>query len=126
MDATHPSHLGIMPETGALAGALKTAGGSDPIAIGKPEPFLFDIAVGILNILPENILMIGDNPYTDIMGGSAAGMKTALLCLEGIPVSHQADVAFHRFSELKKIFFTKEDDSNAEQKPCGTAPSAQT
>jgi len=43
----------------------------------KPSPEPFNKAVELLNTLPENIIMVGDWPDRDVVGGKLAGMKTA-------------------------------------------------
>ena len=48
--------------------------------VDKPAPEVFMEAVRLLNIdglKPEEILFVGDNPYTDIIGAHGVGMKTA-------------------------------------------------
>ena len=48
--------------------------------VDKPAPEVFLEAVRLLNIdglQPEEILFVGDNPYTDIIGAHGVGMKTA-------------------------------------------------
>ncbi len=47
--------------------------------MGKPERFLFEIAVGKLGSLPGQTVMLGDRLNTDILGGQRAGLKTILM-----------------------------------------------
>ena len=43
----------------------------------KPSPEPFNRAVELLKVVPENIIMVGDWPDRDVVGGKLAGMKTA-------------------------------------------------
>lgn len=43
---------------------------------GKPDVSIFTHALGLLDIKPENAVMVGDKLTTDIKGGNAAGLKT--------------------------------------------------
>ena len=43
----------------------------------KPSPEPFNKAVELLEVSPENIIMVGDWPDRDVVGGKLAGMKTA-------------------------------------------------
>ena len=48
--------------------------------VDKPEPEVFVEAVRLLDVgglETEEILFVGDNPYTDIIGAHGVGMKTA-------------------------------------------------
>lgn len=69
----------ILPGGGALVAPLVTATGVQPVTIGKPNPLLYEIALKQLGVLPQQCLMIGDRPDTDILGAQNIGMKTALV-----------------------------------------------
>jgi len=77
-DLNHPGPGGeVVPETGALLAALLAATGKrslDYQLVGKPSPRLFLRACALLDIPPEDALMIGDNPDTDVAGAAAVGM----------------------------------------------------
>jgi putative hydrolase of the HAD superfamily len=50
--------------------------------VNKPAPEVFMEAVRLLDIeglATEEILFVGDNPYTDIVGAHGVGMKTAFI-----------------------------------------------
>lgn len=64
-----------VPETGALAAAiLASVGDVEHEVIGKPEPHLFRAGCRRLNLPPERIAVIGDNPATDGAGAKRLGM----------------------------------------------------
>jgi HAD superfamily hydrolase (TIGR01450 family) len=83
-DLNHPGANGrIVPETGALLAALRASvKDSDCLrieVIGKPQPFLFQMASQVLGIDPVQAVMVGDNPATDIIGASRLSMPTILV-----------------------------------------------
>ena len=54
--------------------------GLDCVAMSfKPLPFGFIRAKKKLSVKPKNVLVIGDQIFTDILGARLAGMKSALL-----------------------------------------------
>ncbi|WP_084397946.1 HAD-IIA family hydrolase [Henriciella aquimarina] len=82
-DTTHPGTDGrLMPETGALLSAIKACveipRGVVEV-VGKPSPRLFSKGCAALDLPPAQVLMIGDNPQTDIQGAEALGMQTRLV-----------------------------------------------
>lgn len=82
-DRTYPTEDGIVHGNGAQLAALQASTGQAPIIIGKPEPLLYRYAVARMGIAPEETLVIGDRPETDIIGGLRLGMLTALV-LSGV------------------------------------------
>ena len=59
----------------------------------KPDPRLFLIACGLLDVSPQNVVYIGDNPYQDIKGAKKIGMTSVLLnrTLKGIAPGFEPD-----------------------------------
>ncbi len=78
-DVTLPTPIGFLPGSGTIIGAIEIATGQKPIIIGKPEPLLYKIAMKRLGVAPDETLAIGDRLETDIAGGQAAGLHTALV-----------------------------------------------
>ncbi|HBZ81557.1 MAG TPA: haloacid dehalogenase [Brevibacillus sp.] len=86
-DSVCPVPGGAIPDTGALARAIETAGGASTWAMtGKPSRFYADQVFLQLDVLPERCLMVGDRLETDILLGINSGMKTALV-LTGVTTS---------------------------------------
>ena len=80
LDSRFPVGPGLFdPGCGALAAAIAVAGGAEPVAIGKPQPTLFRIAIERLGCPSRQAAMIGDSQPSDINGGRAAGMFTVWL-----------------------------------------------
>ena len=74
---------GISPENGPIVAALQNATGVAPEVVGKPQPMMVDAAAQILKLPKTKMIIIGDNPDTDILCGLNAGIDTALI-LTGI------------------------------------------
>ena len=68
-----------MPGTGALIAAIATGAEVQPIAIGKPEPTMFELAMAQMGAAPETTATLGDRIDTDMIGGVRAGLKTIMV-----------------------------------------------
>jgi glycerol-1-phosphatase len=77
-DAVFPMPDGPWPATGSILAAVEFAGGKKAIAVGKPEPYIFEIARSHLSDC-ERVAIVGDNLASDIAGGKAAGLTTILV-----------------------------------------------
>jgi len=81
-DLTHPGAEGrLKPETGALLAALGACvdlGSVEMEVVGKPQPELYLKACRALDLAPEAVVMLGDNPATDLAGAEALGMRALL------------------------------------------------
>lgn len=89
-DKTFPTPRGQIPGAGAWISVIITATGVVPVYAGKPAPYLLELARTRLGTLKEQTLVVGDRLETDIAGGQAAGMKTALV-LSGISTRAKAE-----------------------------------
>ncbi len=82
-DMTHPGRGGtIRPETGALLAAIQACikiPESQLEIVGKPAAGLFLKGCAVLDQGPASLVMIGDNPATDIAGAEALGMGALLV-----------------------------------------------
>jgi 4-nitrophenyl phosphatase len=76
LDPTYPSEEGMLPGTGTLIAALATASETKPVAVGKPEPTMFELALESMGARAETTAMLGDRVDTDLVGGRRAGCKT--------------------------------------------------
>ncbi|WP_029684550.1 pyrimidine 5'-nucleotidase [Tatumella saanichensis] len=53
---------------------------SEQVGVPKPDPTIFEHTLNLLGNPPaERVLMVGDTPESDILGGIRAGMKTCWL-----------------------------------------------
>jgi 4-nitrophenyl phosphatase len=82
-DLLLPSDGGLIPGAGSISAAIQAASQVQPVVIGKPSTIIMNYAMERMDLLPENVWVIGDNMLTDIGAGKAAGCKTALV-LTGI------------------------------------------
>jgi 4-nitrophenyl phosphatase len=105
-DLTFPMENGFAPGAGSILAAIQAATGVSPITIGKPERFMFDLAVQKMGSTPEHTAMLGDRLETDILGGQRAGLKT-IMVLTGVDNENsiaqkgvQPDVIFRGIDEL--------------------------
>jgi 4-nitrophenyl phosphatase len=89
-DKTFPTQRGQIPGAGAWISVITTATGVEPLYAGKPAPYLFDLARARLGTTTKQTLVVGDRLETDIAGGQAAGMPTALV-LSGVSTREQAE-----------------------------------
>lgn len=84
-DLVSPDLHGFNVEPGYWAHRLRENVGILPEFHGKPFPSVFDMARASLpGIDPARVVMVGDTPQTDILGGAAAGFRTALVTDHGI------------------------------------------
>ncbi len=78
-DLTLPTDEGFLPGAGAVLAAIEAATGQAPLIIGKPEPFMFEVAMAKMGSRPEETATLGDRLETDILGGQQAGLRTILV-----------------------------------------------
>lgn len=92
-DLTHPGENGrIKPETGALLAALMAC--CEPFEpaveiVGKPRSEIFHHALNRLQLPASAVMMIGDNPATDIAGARNVGMRGLLVGNDPNEMLHQ-------------------------------------
>lgn len=83
--ATHPDIVCPakpypLPDLGSFTQMFKLSSGREPdIITGKPFNLLAECLIKKLNVLPEEIAMVGDRLSTDIAFGVNAGFKTILV-----------------------------------------------
>jgi HAD superfamily hydrolase (TIGR01458 family) len=70
---------GLRLDIGAFVSGLEYATGKTATVIGKPNEAFFKMAVEDMDLVPEDVAMIGDDIESDIGGSQAAGMKGILV-----------------------------------------------
>ena len=65
----------ISLDLGPFVKAIEYSSGKKSILMGKPEKNFFDLAVKDLELIKDNILMIGDDITSDIEGSINANLK---------------------------------------------------
>ncbi|MBI3965125.1 MAG: HAD-IIA family hydrolase [Chloroflexi bacterium] len=91
-DTQLPTETGLMPGTGSIVAAVAAASGTEPIFMGKPKPYLCELALRRFACPPHLSAMIGDRLDTDVASGIAAGTTTVLV-LSGISTSADLETA---------------------------------
>jgi len=94
-----------------IAGVPELAPYFDEIVIsgtygkGKPDPTIFEHALSLLGLTPEQTLMVGDKQTTDIKGGNSAGLTTVWINRTGKvkDPSIEPDYEIKHLSELHRI-----------------------
>lgn len=106
-DMTVPTDRGIAPGNGALVSAVGAATGKVPAVAGKPQAPLFHAAVERLN--SKRPLIVGDRLDTDILGGTNAGIDTAVVLtgvdtLESILAARAAERPRYILADLRGLY----------------------
>jgi HAD superfamily hydrolase (TIGR01450 family) len=79
-DGSYPTPEGPIPGAGAVVAAIRAASNERPaVTLGKPYPEMFDLALEGLGVKTGRIVMVGDNPSTDILGAHRAGITGILV-----------------------------------------------
>ena len=106
LDPRLPSGPGEFdPGCGALVEAIAVASGTRPIVIGKPHRPIFEMALERLGCRPEQAVMVGDTPSSDIVGGHGAGMHTIWLHPASDQHEHtHADLTVRSLVELLELW----------------------
>ena len=83
--ATHPDfncplpNDKFMPDAGAMAALIEASTGKTPLVIGKPNKEVVESIASKYNLNKEDMAMVGDRLYTDIMMGINAGITSVLV-----------------------------------------------
>jgi len=91
-DIVAPREKGFSTEPGSYAHRFADASKTAPMFFGKPFGNIFDLAFAQLGKFdPDRTIMVGDSLHTDVLGGQAAGVKTALIAGFGFFAGHDVD-----------------------------------
>ena len=82
-DTTLPTEHGITHGNGAILAALEVATGVTPTIIGKPEPIIYQQALTLLGVAPDETVALGDRLETDILGAVRTGIRS-IMVLTGV------------------------------------------
>jgi len=70
---------------------------------GKPDPSIFEHALDVVGLHADEVLMVGDNLMTDILGSSRVGIQSVWINREEKPVSEEV-VPTYTISNLRELF----------------------
>ena len=98
---------------GSWVGMLERASGIPAVYIGKPNPFVFDLAVRSMGLQKEQVLVVGDRVATDIRGArmygtSALLVKTGEFEPKDLDGTVQPDLICESIQDLLEIFHLEE------------------
>uniref|UniRef100_A0A7E4UZ49 HAD-IIA family hydrolase n=1 Tax=Panagrellus redivivus TaxID=6233 RepID=A0A7E4UZ49_PANRE len=93
-DATFPGDVPgvVIPGSGVVAAAVKTASSRVPKVMGKPSEYMINYIIETYKINPAKTVMIGDRLDTDIQFGNSHGLDT-ILTLTGVHTQTEVDKA---------------------------------
>ena len=78
-DLRYPTPDGLMPGAGAMVAAVQASAGVEPLVIGKPQPAMFLATLEAAGVTPDEALVIGDNPDSDVPAARRAGIRSVLV-----------------------------------------------
>jgi 2-haloalkanoic acid dehalogenase type II len=73
--------------------------------VAKPDKRIFDVACAKLDLPPQEVLHVGDDPQLDVVGARDAGLRTAWINRTGAAWAHGAkpDIVVHDLGELAAL-----------------------
>ena len=88
-----------------LAAAIDAATSSEAARSCKPDPGIYEFALGRAGCAPAEVLFVGDTPAHDIAGPQAVGMATALLVTDGrsTPTDCAPDHVIEQLAQVVEI-----------------------
>lgn len=69
----------------------------------KGKQGIFEFILSTKNLKPESVLVVGDNPDSEIQAGNALGMRTVQILRPGIPRGDNATYYIQTLAELKAL-----------------------
>lgn len=94
MDTRCPTESGARPGCGAIVAMIEKATGREAFSVGKPSPVMMRIARKELGLRTDEVVMIGDTMYTDVLGGVQMGYTTVLVLSGHTTEAEVADFAY--------------------------------
>lgn len=97
------------PSVGAIVEAIAYATQAEPTLIGKPSPVYFQQALDDIGLPAESVLVVSDDPLSDLAGAKRMGMRAAFVLsgkyrdrsvLDAIPESQRPDLVVETIDGL--------------------------
>ena len=97
------------PSVGTIVAAIEYATEAEATVIGKPSPDYFRQALDELALTPEDVLVVSDDPLSDLAGAKRLGMRAAFVLsgkykdgavADRVPLAQRPDVTVARIGEL--------------------------
>ena len=70
---------GMLLDCGAFVALLESAAGKTATVMGKPNEMFFTIALDSLQLSPSEVIVVGDDITSDIIGAENAGIRSILV-----------------------------------------------
>jgi HAD superfamily hydrolase (TIGR01458 family) len=67
------------PSVGAIAAAIEYVTQAEATVIGKPSPLYFQQALDEIGVPPADVLVVSDDPFSDLAGARRMGMQAAFV-----------------------------------------------
>jgi 4-nitrophenyl phosphatase len=67
------------PSAGPIVAAIGEATRAEPVVVGKPSPEFYGLALAGLDLPPERVLVVSDDPFSDLVGARRLGMQAAFV-----------------------------------------------
>lgn len=83
---------------------------SGDIGRGKPDPSIFEHALAQLGYQPQDVLMVGDNLMTDILGAEQAGIRSVWVNREEKD-AHKSIIPTYQIQHLEELLQILEQES---------------
>jgi HAD superfamily hydrolase (TIGR01458 family) len=99
----------VSPSVGPTVAAIEYATQTEPAVVGKPSPEYFQQALDDMGVSPADVLVVSDDPLSDLAGAKRMGMQTAFVLsgkyrdadvVESIPATQRPDVTVPRVGDL--------------------------
>ena len=97
------------PSVGAIVEAIAYATQVEPVLIGKPSPAYYRQALDDLGLPAESVMVVSDDPLSDLAGAKRIGMGAALVLsgkyrdrsvVDQLPAAQQPDVVVETIGAL--------------------------
>lgn len=111
LDRMYPTEKDFLPGSGAIVAFLEYGTQKKTIALGKPEPYMFQSILDNNKLEKAEVLVVGDNYNTDILAAKNLGIKSALVLtgitkkehIKGLSDRDKPDHVIERFADLLTI-----------------------
>jgi arabinose operon protein AraL len=111
-DRTCPVEGGEIPDCAGMIAAIEAVTGKKVEAIvGKPSPFMIQTALEMMELRPEDCILIGDRLETDIKMGKESGIATGIV-LTGVTSEETLREIKHTSIQPDFVFQTIADVEN--------------
>jgi HAD superfamily hydrolase (TIGR01458 family) len=99
----------VAPSVGPIVAAIEYATQVAPAVMGKPSPAYFQQALDEIGLAPSDVLVVSDDPFSDLAGAKRMGMRAAFVLsgkytdagvVRSIPEEQRPDVTVARIGDL--------------------------